>query len=177
MMVKGYVLNNSGRSKHIYKRTVYPGQRLDLNYIYKIVENKVPENESFVDWLKGNLPKGWEVNATKVETKEEDTTGGRHYKEVLTAVPEVHESEDSTPQDTYVNRGKDQRYATPRAIDKMTAREIHDLKLKDNPKRILSYVTSIHKLRRALSMCKDDKRKKTLIKLIQKRIRELNLTL
>jgi hypothetical protein len=177
-MVKGYVLNNTGRSKHIYKRTVYPGQRLDLEYVYKVIGGQVPDGTSFVEWLEKELPSGWEVNVLKVEKADNlDETGGRPYKETLTAQPEVHSCSEKKENSQEHLKEVKRTYATPRAIDKMTAREIYNLKLKDNPKRILSHITSVHKLRRALSMCKDDNRKNTLSRLIQRRIRELNLTL
>lgn len=187
-MVKGYVVNNTGRSKYICKRTVYPGQRLDLEYMYKVIGNKVPEGESFVAWLEDTLPDGWEVNVVRVEAsdKAHAATGGRPYKEVLTATPEVVSSPSAPSEAAKVNNELDPeqddkrpslQYSTPRAIDKMTARDIYQLRLKDNPKRLLKHVTSIHKLRRALSLCKEDSRKSVLTRLIQQRIRELNLTL
>lgn len=186
-MIKGYVVNNTGRSKYICKRTVYPGQRLDLEYVYKVIGSKVPEGETFVNWLEETLPEGWEVNVVRAEAAEAtDATGGRPYREVLTAVPEVSESalQTNTAGDTngavdteLEDKRPSIQYSTPRAIDKMTAREIYQLRLKDNPKRILEHVTSIHKLRRSLSMCQRDSRKSVLTRLIQQRIRKLNITL
>ena len=181
MLVKGYVTNNTGRSRHIFKRTVYPGQRIPLDVIYSVVMGKVPEGTEFVDWLEQYLPSGWEVSVA--DDTASDVTGGRKYKEVLTAIPVVV---DSAPASAGATQHADEddddarpslEYATPRVIDKMTARDIYNLRLKDNPRRIIKQINSIHKLRRALTLCKNDSRKATLIRLIQGRIRELNVTL
>lgn len=181
MLVKGYVTNNTGRSRHIFKRTIYPGQKIPLDLVYSLVGSKVPEDTEFVDWLEHYLPKGWEVNVTS--QPERDATDGRPYKEVLTAIPVVVGGsgdivpERVTTKDAEGDDAPSMEYSTPRVIDKMTARDIYNLRLKDNPKRIIKQITSIHKLRRALTLCKNDSRKATIIRLIQGRIRELNVTL
>jgi len=178
MMVKGYITNNTGKSRHIFKRTVYPGQQVSLEAVYKVVANKVPEGDEFIEWLERYLPSGWEVN---VASDNASVMGGRTYRETLTAVPTVVESEGAIPELAAHVIVEDTRpsmeYATPRVIDKMTARDIYNLRLKDNPKRLLKQINSIHKLRRALAMCKNDDRKATLVRLIQGRIRQLNVTL
>lgn len=180
-MIKGYVVNNTGRSKHIFKKTVYPGQQVDLEQVYLLLGAKVPEGSTFVEWLEGYLPPGWEVNV--VSQEKADFVGGRMFKETLTAIPEVVESA-SVVGKTFKenNEGEDVdkpslEYSTPRVIKKMTARDIFNLRVNDNPRRILKNINSIHKLRRALSLCKNDSRKATISRLIQGRIRELNITL
>ena len=174
-MVEGYVKNNTGRSRHIFKKTVYPGQIVSLGHIKELLGSKVPEGASFIAWLEQYLPEGWEISVPK-RTRD---TGGRQYKEVLTAVPTVVENSEEASEhiDEEEDDSPSKEYATPRAIDKMTSRDIYNLRLKDNPKRVLKHVNSIHKLRRALTMCKNDSRKSVLQRLIQQRIRELNLTL
>ncbi len=187
MMAQGYVINNTGRSRHIFKRTVYPGQKVSLEHVHRVLGTKVPAGESFVDWLEQYLPAGWELDVVPTETA--DVSGGRLYKEVLTAVPVVADSSSTEKagkdlgsfQET--NEGQREveppsmEYATPTVIDKMTSRDIYNLRLRDNPKRILKHVTSIHKLRRALTFCKNDSRKEVLTRLVQGRIRTLNVTL
>lgn len=181
-MVKGYAVNRTGRSKHIFKRTVYPGQKVELEYIHKLVGKKVPAGTMFVEWLKDTyLPKGWEVD----EPEPEDTGDCQKFKETLTAIPIVAPATSSNYDNVFkeVNAVSDpvrmpsKEYLTPKVISNMKAKDIYDLQLKDNPKRILRNVNSIHKLRRALTLCKNDNRKETLRRLIQGRIRELNVTL
>jgi len=181
-MIKGYVVNNTGRSKHIFQRTVYPGGKVELEDVYKLVGSKVPEGARFEDWLKSSLPKGWELTVPQPEVA--DATGGRMYKETLTAEPTVAASvptEELASFETDAVSAEDlppsKEFSTPRQIGKMTAKDIYDLRIKDNPKRIMKNINSIHKLRRALTMCKNDKRKVVLLRLIQGRIRELNVTL
>lgn len=179
-MVKGYVTNNTGRSRHIFKRTVYPGQRVALDTVYNLVGKQVPEDQLFVDWLDGYLPSGWEIEI--VPAKKEVAVESPH-KETLLATPVVEPSptfpavEEALVKEVAVVKSPSMEYATPRAISKMTARDIFNLKVKENPKRILKNVNSIYKLRRALTLCKNDSRKATLSRLIQGRIRELNVTL
>jgi len=179
MMVKGFVVNNTGRSKHIFKRTVYPGQKVELDYIYKLVGSKVPEGDKFVDWLDTYLPKGWEIDAQAAEMAATDTNDMK-FRETITAVPVVAPATKSTENAMMREQavtGPSKEYMTPKAIGNMTAKDIYELQLKDNPKRILKNINSIHKLRRALTLCKQDNRKETLQRLIQGRIRELNVTL
>jgi len=173
-MVKGYIVNNTGRSKHIFKKTVYPGQTVSIERAYNMVGSKVPEGNSFIEWLEEYLPEGWEVNVVKQEMS--DATGGRMYKETLTAIPVVEEAKEEASEKT-VSDAPSLEYSTPRAISKMSARDIYNLRIKDNPRRLLKNINSIHKLRRALSLCKNDSRKETLSRLIKGRIKELNVTL
>lgn len=181
-MIKGYVVNNTGRSKHIFQRTVYPGGKVELEDVYRLVGSKVPDGTRFEDWIKGSLPKGWELSVSQPEP--EDVTGGRKYKETLTAVPVVApevSTEEAAPIEEDVVSTEDlppsKEYLTPKQISKLTANDIYDLRLKDNPKRILKNINSVHKLRRALTLCKNDNRKVVLHRLIQGRIRQLNVTL
>ncbi len=187
-MEKGYVVNNTGRSKHIFKRTVYPGQKVDLQQVYDVLKKKVPSESSFLDWLEDYLPSGWELSIPE----KAEVSGGRLFKETLVAVPVVS---DSTPPEVEkelgglkeTNDGQSStepepeqvnwQYARPQDIAKMTAKDIYNLRLKDNPKRVFKNIDSIHKLRRALTMCRNDSRKAVLTRLIQGRIRELNVTL
>lgn len=183
MMVKGSVTNNTGRSRHIFKRTIYPGQSVSLDDVYLVLGGKIPKGTSFVEWLTQYLPNGWEITVTQPEKIE--TAGGRGYVETLTAVPEVeqvvtsdtraYQENNEGNEDTIDHRSLE--YATPRSIGKLNARDISNLRIKDNPKRILKNINSVHKLRRALTFCKNNSRKTGLARLIQRRIRELSITL
>ena len=56
MIVDGYVANHSGRHKHIFKRTVSPGQKVSLKELYLQYKDKCkcPFDEKFIKWLKEN---------------------------------------------------------------------------------------------------------------------------
>lgn len=174
-MVNGVVINNTGRSRHIFKQTIFPGQEVPLQQVYDVLGNKTPEGLSFVDWLRSYLPDGWEVHVE--EKAEASVTGGRLFKEVLTAVPVVENAVEAQV-DVVVAPEEDElpswQYATPRAIEQMTAKDIYNLRMKDNPQRVLKQINSIYKLRRALTMCKRDSRKAILTRLLQGRIKSLN---
>ena len=179
-MVNGYVTNNTGRSRHIFKRTVYPGQRIPLDLVYKVLSRKVPEDQQFIDWLDGYLPSGWEI---EVAPSKKEVASEAVHRETLVAIPVVESSpeppakEAALKKEVAVVEPPDMQYATLRAIDKMTSKDIFNLRIKDHPKRILKNINSVHKLRRALTLCKNDSRKDTLIRLIKGRIRELNIIL
>ena len=185
-MEKGFIINNTDRSKHYLKRKVGPGHRVPLDYAFSLLGKKVPEGEIFLEWLEKNyLPEGFSVVITEKAAEK------RLYKETLTAQPMVvgtsppdlniiyaKETGVSPHTDVLVETEphvKNFQYATPNFIDKLTAKEISDLKMKDNPKRILNNINSIHKLRRALSLCKDSSGKKTLTEMIRLRIRKLQI--
>lgn len=119
------------------------------------------------------LPEGWEV---VVETAEVVDL----HREVLEAVPVVVVSPTESGEVVAVKGDAELpslEYAPRKAIDKLTAKDIYNLRLKDNPQRVIGQITSIHKLRRALVLCKDDGRKSVLTRIIHKRIKKLNILL
>jgi len=189
-MVKGYVVNNTEKARHIFKRRVSPGQRVPLEDVYETLKHKVSGSDNFVKWLKENtLPRGWDVyvERSSSERVEQLTAkpivsdapmdlGNLRAKEnaaeptvvlVETEKEAGPEKEDDTP-------GAGLQYAPDKRLDKLTAQEIADLKIKDNPRRVLERVYSIHKLRRALTLCnKSSGRKQVLSRHIRRRIKKL----
>jgi len=156
-MIKGTVRNESGRAKHKFKKNILPGQEVPLSYLYKLYKNKYcgKFDLEFIDWLKENKVKegsGFTVIIEKIV--EEDTS-----------------NEESKPQGELVEVSSVANKIHPL---KLTSRQIAELKIKDEPKKIIPQIMSIHKLRRALTMCKDRPGKETLTKLIRERITELN---
>jgi hypothetical protein len=179
-MIKGYVTNNTGKSKHAFKRTVYPGQKVSFELVYQVFGHKAPEDKDFVPWLEDILPEGWNIVIEGVTEQfvftppvpvvvEEATT-----QEVVTTHPlkETNNGMESSRSE----EAPSLEFAPQREIDKLTARDIYNLRLQDNPKRVIKSITSVHKLRRALTMCKNDSRKQMLARVIQRRIRDLNHT-
>ncbi len=159
-MIKGHVLNNSSKSRHIFKRTVYPGQTVPLQDIYAVVSSKVGEDTTFVDWLKASLPPGWEVFV------EED------FEEPLDVSAVT--SEDLQPVEGAEDDDRESlEYAPYKVIEKLSARDVYNLRMKDNPKRVIKQISSVHKLRRALTMCRNESRKSMLATIIRHRIKEL----
>lgn len=177
---KGYVLNNTDRTKHIFKKNVYPGHKLELEYVHSVMAKKVPEDKTFIEWLEDYLPEGWEVFLEKIVCSE---SAEYPFKEVLTGQISVEEQEKSVENDrgtiskSEVNKPSRVEFICSKDIDKLTARDLYNLRVKDNPGRIINEVSSIYKLQRALKMCKEDTRKKFLAGIIDKRIRKLRKTL
>lgn len=162
-MINGFVVNNTGRSRHIFKKTVYPGQKVPLSYVYQVVSSKVDGEDSFVDWLKSRLPPGWELDVNEEFELPIDATA------VSADEVKVVEKEPAAPDEDRESL----EYAPLKIIDKLTARDVYNLRIKDNPKRVIKQITSVHKLRRALTLCKNDSRKSMLATIIRHRIKEL----
>ena len=159
-MINGYVINRSPRSKYIFKRSVTPGAKIPIKDLYDSYKKKYRGklDLDFVEWLKENkIPKTgeWEVLVRSVE-KENDPT-----EEILDL--EISKKEKSL-ETSFLNLA---------APDKLTATEIAGLKHKDNPRKVIQQVTSVHKLRRALSLCRNTSGKAILMKYIKRRIDQL----
>jgi len=188
MAVKGYVINNTESSKHIFKRKVVPGDKVDLEYLKIIFKNYLPEDKSIEEWLKTKyLPEGWDVVITE-ETQESPEAvqpvkvilnEKEVYKEFLTARPVVEAEgygETQTieePDGVNTSLFDNLAYASPNVLRNLSARQIYNLRLQDDPKRAIKEIDSVHKLRRALTFCKKDGRKEMLIKLIKRRIDDI----
>lgn len=187
MSVKGYVINNTGKPRHIFQRRVSPGDQIDLEYVYTILGSKAPNDLEFIPWLKTTyLPEGWDI---VVENVLENPSGpnkvvvnGREmFKEIITAklhiAKEGDEERGSTEygdeEEADISALDNLSNAPATLIKKLTARQISNLKVKDNPRRALKEVDSFHKLKRALHYCRQDNRKEFLAKLIQARMKQL----
>jgi hypothetical protein len=158
-MIKGYVVNNLGRGKHIFKRSFYPGMEVPLEEIYNLYSNSYEGDfdTGFLEWLEKNkIPNGCGFDIVVEEIKESDEKVITKVKNAL-ETPAVPTAEVSLP-----------------VPNKMTARQLADLKMKNKPKQIIQQVMSVHKLRRALSLCKGRPGKETLIKYIRERLTELS---
>jgi hypothetical protein len=160
-MITGIVLNNTGKSKHIFKRTVFPGHSVDLAEVYTLLSSKVPEGCSFISWLQDYVPAGWEVHGEETQEESGEVTGtsgqGSKYEK-------EEEPEHDSPSLEYISSKK---------ISELSAQDIHDLRVKDNPRRIINGIDSITKLRRALTLCNKSSRKDVLSKIIKARINKL----
>jgi hypothetical protein len=163
-MITGVIVNNTGKSKHIFKRTVYPGQQVDLSEVHKLLSAKVPEGENFISWLQGYIPQGWEVHGEIVEQEQGklEVGQGAGYEAPLPSVEETAE-----------NMAPSLQYLTPKKIHNMSAKDIFNLRVKDDPRKIVNQIDSIHKLRRALTLCNKSGRKEVLSKIIRARIDKL----
>lgn len=153
-MITGYVINNSGKYMHIFKRGMFPGMTVSFEDLYATY-SRVYGSEldaSFIKWLdKNKIPEGFDIVVEKYEEVEEPV------QNVSSATIAYNAS--------VVN-------SVTSSVN-MTSKQIAALKIKDDPKKVLQGVKSVHKLRRALSECKGLKGKATLIKYIKERISQL----
>jgi hypothetical protein len=180
--MEGYIINNSQRSKHIFQRRISPGNRISLSEVEKVIKNLIPEDGSLVQLIRERfLPEGWEL-----VVQEEPPTPARGpngmFVERLIAKPQVVSAEEvmvftdhPTPgdQNTLNDSSPSLEYANQTRVDKLTARDIYNLRVKDNPRRIIKMISSSTKLRRTLTLCNSDGRKDFLSKLIKRRLKEL----
>jgi len=152
-MIKGYVVNNLGRGKHIFKQSVSPGMKVPLDKLYDqySVSYGGDFDLDFLEWLeKTKIPKGSGFDIVVEDVKQDvDTSVVEEEKPVAVKPQRIHPTN-------------------------LTARQIADLKIKDKPKLVLQEVMSIHKLRRAHTLCKNRPGKETLVRLIRERMTELS---
>lgn len=162
-MIKGCVRNQTGRYKHIYKRTFGPGQEIDISDLYDMYGSKYGGelDLGFLRWIEDNkLPNGFNLVVDEYD------------EEVVSVVEEEIENK-NVMEESF--QPAEKISSRPRRVipNKLTSDEIANLKIKDDPKKVISQVSSIHKLRRALTACKGQKGKQTLMKYIRYRIDEL----
>ena len=159
-MIKGYVVNNLGRGKHIFKRSVSPGMKVPLEQLYEMYSNVYGGDfdTDFLEWLEKNkVPSGsgFDIVVEKIKESVNAKELPNQVEEPSVLQPEVKETKLPIP-------------------SRMTSRQIADLKIKDRPKFVLQQIMSVHKLRRALTLCKGRPGKETLIKYIRERMTELS---
>jgi hypothetical protein len=150
MITSGFLVNKTSRHVHIFKRAIRPGQKIPLKELYNQYKYKCncPFDEKFIRWLKENkVPrKGWEIEDLKTI-----------FDEPVRVVSEVVKVDDK-----FVS-----------VQSEWTANAIAELKLKDKPRKVLSTIGSIFKLRRALTLVNKKKGKQFLAKMIKSRIKSL----
>ena len=148
-MVDGFVVNNTGRYKHIFKRGIFPGMSIPLKDLYETYCYKYDGDFDldFVKWLEDTkLIDGFDVVIDSYEPEES-----------------VNDVEVFSPGEKNITQD----------YSKITFTDIANLKIKDNPKEVISNIDSVAKLRRALTTCKGMKGRRTIIKYIKERIAEL----
>jgi len=153
-MIIGYVINKSARSKYIFKQHMSSGTRVGLDLLFEKYKNKYEGdfNVDFLEWLEKNkVPEDFEIVVESIEETE--------VLEASVEEPEVQ------PLNTHPGNEFD--------LSKITPKEISALKIKDKPKSIISKIDSIHKLRRALTICKGVPGRKTIYNLVKARIDEI----
>ncbi len=164
-MIEGYVINNGGRSKYIFKQHVQSGAKVSLDVMYEKYKNKYQGefDVGFLEWLEKNkVPVNFDIVVKSIDEVETSELSPAVKEEEVMAVEEItSELELDIHPDRKFNPSK------------MTPKEISELKIKDSPKNIISRVMSVHKLRRAYTLCKDRPGKGTLVKIIRQRITEL----
>ncbi len=156
-MLNGYVVNNTGRCKHRFKKNVYPGEKVTLTELYELYKSKYEGNFDiqFIKWLE--------------ENKISENSGFN------VVINELTDEECMEPEELQIEAGmsEEEISATSKTPNKLTAKQVSELKIKDNPKKVIQGIVSISKLRRALTMCKSRSGKETLVKFIRERITEL----
>jgi len=167
-MIKGYVENTTGRARHIFKQSVTPGEKVTLDQLYEVYRRQYNGNLDleFVDWLKDNkVPEDWSIVVNQYVPEKDPTK----------SLSEEDSSESLNPPSpkSMPSRVIEKPLFQKKPAEKITAAELAGLKHKDNPKQVIQRISSIYKLRRALTMCNGKKGKALLRKYIHARIDEL----
>ena len=170
--MEGFIVNNCGKPKYIFKRNFPVGHRIYLSDLWKMYKTKVGialnkevvSEEEFVAWLTDN---NYMKQGFIYYPGEKASFDG----EVLTVTP-GSSNEAGTQADGRLVKPS---LAGARAgvIEKLTYSEIANLRILDDPKRIIDSITNLHKLRRAYTTVRQMSRKGHLQKILRDRIQDL----
>lgn len=170
--MEGYILNNSGSTIHIFKTKFLAGDKMRLEKIWPLYETRVRKDlgkksvseEEFVAWLESNhyMQPGFIYNSAKEQTVPVDI--------IESTSPEI--SEEGASDDGRLVRPP-LANATSGVIDKLTWRDISELRVIDDPKKIINSINNRSKLRRAYGACRGKARKQHLENILRARIQEL----
>jgi hypothetical protein len=170
--MEGYILNNSGATIHIFKTKFLAGDKIRLEKIWPLYETRARKDlgkknvseEEFVAWLEANhyMQPGFVYNSAKEQTVPVDI--------LVSTSPEI--AEEGASADGRLVRPP-LADATTAVIDKLTWRDIADLRVVDDPKKIINGINNRSKLRRAYTACRGKARKQHLENILRARIQEL----
>lgn len=162
--MEGYVRNNSRAWKHALKRSVSPGQKIDLDVLYAEYGKKhnITEGAPFVEWLRNVKLKDasvWEI------VYKNPVTGSMETDKVETAddlyTEEVQSIEKNDPTVPFVQSTID--------VDDIVALSVRKAKER------LPKVTDVKMLRQAYNITKTQAGKDTLSIMLKARIKELEI--
>ena len=161
--MQGYVRNISRTWRHALKRSIAPGQKIDLDVLYAEYGEKhdIAEGKPFADWLRNVKLKDagtWEIS----------------FREAID-IPEDDEMEiqevQSTPVAEEVNRPIN---VSPFVEQKPEVMDIVNLSVR-KAKEELTRVTDLKLLKHAMNIAKTQAGKDTLTNMLRKRIKELEV--
>lgn len=170
--MEGFIVNNCGKPKYIFKRNFPVGHRVYLSDLWKMYKVKVGKalnkevvsEEEFVAWLTDNnyMKMGFVYHPGETAT----FTG-----EVLESSSGDVDSKESRADGRLVKPSLAK--ASAHVIDKLTYSDIANLRILDDPRRVVESITNVHKLRRAYTTVRQMSRKGHLQKILRDRIQDL----
>lgn len=166
--MQGYVRNISRTWRHALKRSVAPGQKIDLDVLYAEYGEKhgIEEGQPFVDWIRNVKLKDagtWEVSYRKPMDIPEDVS-----KETKNVVSD----DDKTQKDEQENKPDN---VAPFNVTKPDISYVVDLSVR-KAKEELPKIMDVKLLRAALNITNTQAGKDTLTRMLRKRIKELELS-
>ena len=174
--MEGYILNNGSRPVFVFKRKLPTGHRILLSDVWSLYKDmvlvelgKATVSESdFVKWLEDRqlMKEGFEYHPGY---KENGASG-----EVLMSTPAVNqgELEGLLPADGRLLRPSLAK-APQSVIDKLTWRDVANLRIIDDPDRIIASINNVSKLRRAYTATRQMPQRNRVQKLLRERLMEL----
>lgn len=167
--MEGYVRNISRTWRHALKRSIAPGQKIDLDVLYAEYGEKhgIEEGKPFVDWIRSVKLKDantWEVSY-------------REPMDIPDELPDVEQKEnkeaDSTITESVEAKPKPDNVAPFNPI-KQEVMDIVDLSVR-KAKEDLPKIMDIKLLKAALHVANTQAGKDTLTRMLRKRVKELEL--
>jgi hypothetical protein len=156
--MKGYVMNKSGLWAHAMKRSIGPGQKVELDEIYDQYGKKhgLEKGEQFVEWLrtiKLRDPQKWAVVVEKPRGLEEDSTA--EEKIIQKEIKTITTADQVSPK-------------------KMTVQDVTALSVR-KAREVLQEISDVKLLKYSLKQANTLAGKDTLCRLLRKRISELEV--
>jgi len=152
--MEGYLKSKSVSWKHIFKRSVRPGGKIPLEELYDSygLKHNLEPGEEFISWLKDVKLKGqrddWEILLLSDETPEDLTE-------------EIVENSGTTPTD-FVKK-------------EMTVEDVVNLPVR-KAREIMPHFTDLKLLQYALKEARPRANKDSLCRILEKRVKQLQLS-
>lgn len=174
--MEGYIINNSSHPVYVFKRKLPAGHKILLSDVWNLYKDrvlteagKVAISESeFVKWLEDKqlMKEGFEYHPGY---KEQGSSG-----EIMMSTPAVNqgEMEGLLPADGRMLRPSLAK-APQSIIDKLTWRDVANLRIIDDPERIICSINNVSKLRRAYTATRQMPQRNRVQKILRDRLSEL----
>ena len=172
--MEGYVRNSSRTWRHALKRSIAPGQKIDLDILYSEYgeRHRIEEGKPFVDWLRNVKLKDastWEISFREPFHIEEDENADIIEDKGASEIVEIDSENKSLQQQEKPDN------INPFVETVIESMDVVHFSIRE-AKEELPKIMDIKLLKRALNAAKTQAGKDTLTNMLRKRIKELEVS-